>query len=89
MADSGSRGAQGVLTQVCVQCGNEYFYDREEPPRDQTCERCGNKVFRSFFAVTDNDEVEKDFRETTDRDTAPDDPATDVTPSDLADLNNP
>ena len=90
MADDTSRtGAQGVLTQVCVQCGKEYFYDRQEPPANQTCERCGNQVFRSFFAVTDNDEVEQDFRDNTDRDTATDDPGTDITPSDLADLNNP
>ena len=82
-------GAQGVLTQVCIECGNEYFYDQGQPPADQVCERCGNKVFRSFFSVTDGDEVEADFRETTDRDTATDDPATDVLPGDLTDLNNP
>lgn len=81
--------AQGILTQVCVQCGNEYFYDRQEPPRDLECEKCGNRVFRSFFAVTDGDEVERDFQDVTERDLAPDDPATDVTPGDLTDLNNP
>lgn len=79
----------GVLTQVCVQCGKEYFYDRTEPPRDQICERCGNRVFRSFFAVTDGSLIEQDFEDVTGRDVAMDDPGTDVTPGDLADLNNP
>jgi hypothetical protein len=81
--------ADGVLVQVCVECGKEYFYDDAEPPADQKCERCGNTVFRSFFDVTDGDEVAADFRETTDRDVTPEDPATDVTRGDLYDLNNP
>jgi len=81
--------AQGVLTQVCVQCGHEYFYDRVQPPSVQVCERCGNRVFRSFFSVTDGDEVDADHREMTERDVTTEDPGTDVTPGDLADLNNP
>jgi hypothetical protein len=79
----------GVLTQVCVECGKEYFYDDEPPPAEQECERCGNKVFRSFFDATSPDEAGDDFRETTERDTRTDDPATEVTRGDLFDLNNP
>ena len=79
----------GVLTQVCVECGKEYFYDDEPPPSEQECERCGNKVFRSFFDATGPDEAAADFKETTERDTNTDDPATDVTSGDLYDLNNP
>jgi predicted nucleic acid-binding Zn-ribbon protein len=91
MADSseGSERGEGVLTQVCVNCGKEYFYESDAPPRNQTCERCGGQVFRSFYAVTDPDDVQQDFQETTGRDTAPDDPGTDITPGDLHDLNNP
>jgi hypothetical protein len=59
-----------------------------EPPQHLTCERCGGKVFRSFDAVTKEDEVRADFREATERDTATDDPATDVTRGDLQDLVN-
>ncbi|MGH7552279.1 MAG: hypothetical protein ACREMQ_04560 [Longimicrobiales bacterium] len=59
-----------------------------ELPQDLTCERCGGKVFRSFDAVTKDDEVRADFREATERDTATDDPATDVTRGDLQDLVN-
>ncbi len=91
MAEGNERSerAEGVLTQVCMNCGNEYFYDQIEPPRDQVCGRCGGQVFRSFFDVTNGDPVEQDFQDTTGRDLATDDPATDVTAGDLYDLNNP
>jgi hypothetical protein len=81
--------ADGVLVQVCVECGQQYFYDDTPPPNEQQCERCGNTVFRSFFDVTEEDEVVADFRETTDRDLTTEDPATDVSRGDLYDLNNP
>ena len=81
--------ADGVLVQVCVECGKEYFYDKTEPPADQKCERCGNTVFRSFFDSATRDDVAQDFEDSTARDTATDDPATDVTRGDLYDLNNP
>jgi ribosomal protein S27E len=81
--------ADGVLVQVCVECGNEYFFDNQQTTEDLTCERCGNTVFRSFFDVTDGDEAAADFRETTDRDITPEDPGTEVSRGDLYDLNNP
>ena len=81
--------SEGVLTQVCVECGKEYFYDDEAPPADLACERCGNKVFRSFYDAASSNEAAADFKETTERDTNTDDPATDVTRGDLYDLNNP
>lgn len=81
--------ADGVLVQVCVECGKEYFYDDQPPPSEQKCERCGNTVFRSFFDVTEEDDVVADFRETTDRDVTPEDPGTEVSRGDLYDLNNP
>jgi hypothetical protein len=81
--------ADGVLVQVCVECGKEYFYDDAQPPADQKCERCGNTVFRSFFDATARAEADEDFKEATERDVTPDQPATDVTRGDLYDLNNP
>ena len=45
-------------------------------------------MFRSFDAATKDDDVRADFREATERDTATDDPATDVTRGDLQDLVN-
>lgn len=81
--------AEGVLVLVCVECGKEYFFDEARPPADLQCEKCGNSVFRSFFDVTDEDEVVADFKAETERDTATDEPATDVLPGDLYDLNSP
>ena len=90
MADrENDRMSEGVLVQVCVECGKEYFYEDSPPPSDQTCEKCGNTVFRSFFDATDDDEVVADFEESTERDVTTEDPATDVTRGDLYDLNNP
>lgn len=80
--------ADGILAQVCLQCGKEYLFDESQPPADLTCEKCGNQVFRSFFAVRGHDEVEADFRASTERDLAPDDTEADVTRADVMDLNN-
>ncbi|MGH7505577.1 MAG: hypothetical protein ACRELX_07985 [Longimicrobiales bacterium] len=86
MADSNE--ASDVLVQVCIECGKEYMFEDAEPPDDLTCDKCGNTVFRSFHASPVEDDVERDFREATDRDTATDDGATDVTRGDLQDLGN-
>jgi len=89
MADSSDRG---VLVQVCIECGKQYTFDRSdpdaEPPDDLACEKCGSIVFRSFTAATRPDEAEADFRESTERATATDDPPTEVTRGDLQDLGN-
>lgn len=84
-----SRLSDGILVQVCVECGKEYFYEDERPPENQKCEKCGNTVFRSFFDTTDGDETVADYNEMTRRDVTTEDPATDVTRGDLYDLNNP
>jgi DNA-directed RNA polymerase subunit RPC12/RpoP len=86
MAEDRSGG--GVLVQVCLECGKEYMYENQEPPAELVCEKCGNAVFRSFFAATRPDDVQRDFAETTERDTGTTDPATDVTRGDLHDLGN-
>ncbi len=80
--------AQGVLVQVCEVCGKEYTFDDHQPPANMQCEKCGNRVFRSFFDVASADDVEEDFRSATERDLATDDPATDVTAADIRDLDN-
>ena len=82
------RLADGVLSQVCLECGKEYLFDDERPPAKLVCEKCGNTVFRSFFNTRGYDEVEADFQASTERDLAPDDTAVDVTRSDVMDLNN-
>jgi DNA-directed RNA polymerase subunit RPC12/RpoP len=84
----GERGAEGVLVQICLKCGKEYHFDDEPPPGDLACEKCGSEVFRTFHADAGGDEVREDYRESTERDTLTDDPATDVTRGDLHDLGN-
>lgn len=82
------RPAQGVLVQVCLECGKEYMFTDRAPRGDLVCERCGNTVFRSFFSVLGYDEVEADFQAATERELTPDSDESDVTRTDILDLNN-
>jgi hypothetical protein len=86
-AEPGREPVEAVLTLVCEKCGKDYFFDDEEPPPEGlTCEKCGNTVFRSFHDSV-GDEAADDFRDSTERDTDPDDPEGDVMPGDIMDLN--
>jgi hypothetical protein len=87
MADR-EQADDGILVQVCIECGREYFFNENEPPTDLVCEKCGGTVFRSFDADPTPDDAAEEFAETTERDVDTDDPATDVTRGDLHDLNN-
>jgi hypothetical protein len=81
------RGTDGVLVQICLECGKEYMFENQAP-ENLTCEKCGNTVFRSFFANTRSDDASDDFRDSTERDVLTTDSAADVTRGDLHDLNN-
>lgn len=82
--------SEEVVLLVCLECGKEYHFDRgEEAPEDLTCEKCGNQVFRRFEDSGAPDDVQADFRESTERDLATDDAEGDATAGDLHDLNNP
>lgn len=80
------RHAKEILVQVCIECGTEYIIEEGEPAREAACEKCGNTVYRSFHAIAGSDDVDTDFRDTTERDTATNDGPTDVTSGDLHDL---
>lgn len=86
MADGNEGG--GVQVEVCLECGKEYMFEDELPPEDLTCEKCGNKVFRSFHAETTDDEALQDFRDSTERDTGTTDGPAEVTRGDLHDLGS-
>lgn len=89
-AAAGRTDRANVTLLVCLECGREYqFEGAEEPPEDLTCEKCGNTVFRPFDDSGSPSEIQQDFRDSTERDVSTDDPAGDVTPGDLHDLNNP
>jgi hypothetical protein len=90
-AEQGSQasgdGASGTLTLVCERCGKDYFFDAAEPPpAGLACEKCGGTVFRTFHDCV-GDEAADDFRDSTERDTDPDDAEGEVMPGDLLDLN--
>jgi len=84
--DAQSPGPSAVLTLVCESCGKDYFFDDEPPPAGMKCGKCGGTVFRSFYDQI-GDEAADDFRDSTERDTDPDDAEGDVLPGDIMDLN--
>ncbi|MDQ2765914.1 MAG: hypothetical protein M3Y30_02050 [Gemmatimonadota bacterium] len=81
-------GPEGMLTLVCITCGNEMFFTTK-PPADETCSRCSGTVFRSFFTPTVRDEVTESMLEDTTRSISLDGGSTDSTAGDLRDLNSP
>ena len=82
----GSEPTGTVLTLVCEKCGKDYFFEDDRPEPGMKCEKCGGTVFRSFYDSV-GDEAADDFRDSTERDTDPDDPEGDVMPGDIMDLN--
>lgn len=83
--DRGDEG--GVLTLVCLKCGQEYYFADGVPPAGMTCEKCGNGVFRDFYSPAQDSEAADDFDDTTARDLDPDDAEGDTLPGDILDLN--
>lgn len=83
-----SNGPEGMLTLICITCGNEIFFTTK-PPVDDPCPRCGNTVFRSFFTPTVRDEATESMLEQTTRSISLDGGSTDSTIGDIRDLNSP
>lgn len=79
--------AEAVETLVCVKCGKEYFFAPGEAPATLECEKCQNRVFRSFDSLDASDEAALDFNDSTARDLDPDDPEGEAMPGDVIDLN--
>lgn len=85
---AGKQGPDGVLTLVCLMCGNNKTFD-STPPQTVTCERCGGTVFRNFFTPTEPDEATISQLEETARSIALDEESPDTSPDEVRDLNNP
>jgi predicted nucleic acid-binding Zn-ribbon protein len=83
-----SDGPEGMLTLICITCGNELFFTTKLPASDP-CLRCGSTVFRSFFTPTVRDEATESMLEQTARSISLDGGSTDSTAGDLRDLNSP
>ena len=49
-------GPVGLVTLVCLTCGNEHFYD-QSVPLSVRCAKCGGTVFRQFATPTEPDEA--------------------------------
>ena len=80
MADQS--GPHGIVTLVCLTCGNEKSYD-EVVPNAVKCDKCGGTVFRSFATPTEPDEasiaqLEEQARSISYGDSSPDTSADDV-----------
>ena len=84
MADDS--GPRGLVTLVCITCGNEKFYDRAVPTT-VTCEKCGGTVFRNFATPTEPDDASIAQLEEQARSISYGDPSPD-TASDVRDLDN-
>ena len=79
-------GPVGLVTLVCLTCGNEHFYD-ESVPASVTCERCGGTVFRQFATPTEPDEAAIAQLEEQARSIALDDDSPQTTSDDVRDLD--
>lgn len=81
-------GPFGLVTMVCLTCGNEMYFDRTVPS-SLKCDRCGNTVFRSFATPTEPDEAAISELEEQARSQSFGDSSPATAPDELRDLDNP
>ncbi len=79
-------GPVGVVTLVCLTCGNEIFYE-QSVPQSVLCNKCGGTVFRQFATPTEPDEATIAQLEEQARSIALDDDSPDTAPDDVHDLD--
>ena len=79
-------GPIGLITLVCLTCGNEHFYDDSVPPSVK-CDKCGGTVFRQFATPTEPDEAAITQLQEQARSIALDDDSPDTMPGDVRDLD--
>lgn len=79
-------GPVGLITLVCLTCGNEHFYE-QSVPSSMLCEKCGGTVFRQFATPTEPDEASIAQLEEQARSIALDDDSPDTTRDDVRDLD--
>jgi hypothetical protein len=86
---SNEKGPEGMLTLVCITCGNEMFFTTKPPKENETCTKCAGSVFRSFFTPTVRDEATESMLEDTTRSISTESAPSDSTAGDVRELNNP
>ena len=79
-------GPRGILTLVCLTCGQEQFYERAVPDAPK-CDNCGGTVFREFATPTEPDEAATAQLEEQSRSISYGDSSPDTTPGDVRDLD--
>ena len=84
MADD--RGPRGLVTLVCITCGNEKSYDRAVPDA-VTCDKCSGTVFRTFATPTEPDDATIASLEDQARSISYGDSSPDTTAADVRDLD--
>ena len=84
MADD--TGPVGIVTLICLTCGNEKYYDTAVPDSVK-CDKCGGTVFRSFATPTEPDDASIAQLEEQARSISYGDSSPDTTQSDVRDLD--
>lgn len=79
-------GPVGLITLICLTCGNENFYDNSVPPSVK-CQKCGGSVFRQFATPTEPDEATIAQLEEQSRSIAFDDVSPETAADDVRDLD--
>ena len=80
------KGPRGLVTLVCLTCGNEKFYDQAVPDAVK-CDKCGGTVFRHFATPTEPDEASIAQLEEQARSISYGDSSPDTGPGDVRDLD--
>ena len=80
-------GPAGIITLVCITCGNERFFD-QSVPASLKCEKCSGTVFRQFATPTKPDEATIVTLEEQARSIGLDDDSPDTAMDDVRDLNS-
>jgi DNA-directed RNA polymerase subunit RPC12/RpoP len=82
-----NEGPHGIVTMICITCGNEKFFD-ERVPSSIKCDKCGSTVFRQFATPTEPDEASVAQLEEQARSISYGDASPQTTPDEVRDLDN-
>ena len=81
------RGPRGIVTMICITCGNEKNFDKAVPAA-LTCDKCGATVWRQFATPTVPDEATIIQLEEQARSISYGDASPETTREELRDLDN-
>jgi hypothetical protein len=82
---STNNGPGGIVSLVCIACGNEKHFD-QQVPNALACDKCGQTVWRQFATPTEPDEATIDQLDVQARSMAYGDPSPGTTVEEVKDL---